>query len=171
MVITDWRERLAEEMDDRRVELRLEWEEVAVAAGISVATLRRIRRGASLTKDSAAAVERGLHWLPGSVAAIERGEPPFKAALPGPAGLSRVVDDVAAVAAEGTGLVPGDVEWILAATPRQVIARYLDMAEGAMGPDRASGWLVRAMGVRENYLRLSAAKNQATPKQSAKQVS
>lgn len=57
----DWR-RLAELMDYRRAELGLTWDEVAATGGMSVATLRRVRRGHTITSDNMVAIERGLQW-------------------------------------------------------------------------------------------------------------
>ncbi|MFB9307533.1 hypothetical protein, partial [Kibdelosporangium philippinense] len=61
------RERLAELMDESRAEQGLIWEQVAARGKISIALLRRIRKGGSLTEDSKIAIERGLDWTRGSV--------------------------------------------------------------------------------------------------------
>jgi hypothetical protein len=69
--------RLDEAMDARRLDLDLNWDEVATAAGIALATLRAIRRGANrpsrLTKRR---IENALQWEPGSIDAIFAGGGP-----------------------------------------------------------------------------------------------
>lgn len=71
----DWR-RLAERMDYRRAELMMTWDDVAGTGGISVATLRRVRRGAPVTIDNALAIERGLRWASDSVRRVLAGGEP-----------------------------------------------------------------------------------------------
>lgn len=71
------RRRLAELMDDRRIELDLAWEEVARRAGMTGMTLRRIRNGeGSLPRRTAAKIDRALEWQPGSVEGILTGGDP-----------------------------------------------------------------------------------------------
>jgi len=79
------RRRLAQLMDDRRIELDLAWEEVARRAGVAGLTLRRIRSGESaLSRRTAAKIERALEWLPGSVEAILAGNGPTPIPEPAP---------------------------------------------------------------------------------------
>jgi hypothetical protein len=77
MITPEARERLAEFMDRRRIDLRLTWREVADAGGISYEALRAARNGVgdirSLTQ---AGVEDGLQWEHGSVARILAGGDP-----------------------------------------------------------------------------------------------
>lgn len=66
-------------MDERRVELRMSWRDVAQAAGISEAALRTIRRGRHVPTDlTAARIEDALQWEPRTVRSIltEAGEEP-----------------------------------------------------------------------------------------------
>src|SRR6476659_5219546 len=61
-------------MENRRVELRMTWGEVATQAKVSTETLRALRRGnnepAELTRR---AIEDALRWAPGSINALLRG--------------------------------------------------------------------------------------------------
>lgn len=63
--------RLNDVMNARRRQLRLEWKDVADAAGLSLSGLGAIRRGErtprDLTRDR---LEDALHWAPGSIDAI-----------------------------------------------------------------------------------------------------
>lgn len=92
-------ERLDEAMNQRRLELRLKWRDLANAAGITYEALRAIRRGESRpTEFTARALDEVLRWAPGSVYAIlNGGEPtPLEAAAeqgrtskpPAPSGFS-----------------------------------------------------------------------------------
>jgi hypothetical protein len=71
------RERLAATMQARRVNLDLQWKDVAKRMGMSEANLHRIRTGQiSLTPDATAAIERALEWEGGSVQKILSGAEP-----------------------------------------------------------------------------------------------
>jgi transcriptional regulator with XRE-family HTH domain len=121
----DWRN-LAERMDDRRAELGMTWDEVAAAGGISVATLRRVRRGAPVTADNVVKIERGLKWPAGSVrsalAAAEAGMP---------------TDPVSRARRAS----------IIAATPEQLAEMY-QLIDEVMGPERAREFLQGALELR-----------------------
>jgi len=71
------RRRLAELMEERRKDLRLRWQDVAEASGLSLKTLHSVRssdrRVAELTKTG---VEDGLRWEHGSVDLILSGGDP-----------------------------------------------------------------------------------------------
>jgi len=72
-------ERLAQAMNERRLELtpRLNWRQVATAAGISYEALRAIRRGDYRpSENTAAALDDALRWERGSVEAILDGGTP-----------------------------------------------------------------------------------------------
>ena len=70
-------ERLDEAMNQRRLELRLKWRDLAEAAGITYEALRAIRRGESRpTEFTARALDAVLQWAPGSVHAILGGGEP-----------------------------------------------------------------------------------------------
>ena len=100
------RERLAKLMDDRRKELRLNWQQVSESGGIPIKTLHAVRTGSRDIRDTTqAAIEDGLRWERGSVQAILDGGDPAPAVTtqpprpatpvppPGfldPAGVSRV---------------------------------------------------------------------------------
>lgn len=74
-------ERLDEAMSERRLRLRMNWRQVAEAAGISYTALRAIRRGDYRpTELTARAIEEALQWGHGSVAAIMGGGDPREAA-------------------------------------------------------------------------------------------
>lgn len=64
-------ERLDEAMNRRRLELRMNWRQLAEAADISYTALRAIRRGEYRpTELTAQALDEALQWEPGSVLAI-----------------------------------------------------------------------------------------------------
>ncbi len=64
-------ERLDEAMNRRRLQLRMNWRELAEAAGISYTALRAIRRGTYRpTELTAQDLDRALQWEPGSVYAV-----------------------------------------------------------------------------------------------------
>lgn len=64
-------ERLDEAMNRRRLELRMNWRELAEAADISYTALRAIRRGSYRpTELTAQALDLALQWAPGSVYAV-----------------------------------------------------------------------------------------------------
>lgn len=71
------RDRLAQHMEDRRVDLALRWADVAVRADVSTETLRQARQGPGairpLTKRG---IERALGWEQGSVDRILAGGNP-----------------------------------------------------------------------------------------------
>lgn len=71
------RERLAQHMDSRRVDLALRWADVAAMSGVSTETLRQARQGPGairpLTKRG---IERALQWEAGSVNRILAGGEP-----------------------------------------------------------------------------------------------
>ncbi|MDX3170070.1 helix-turn-helix transcriptional regulator [Streptomyces scabiei] len=70
-------ERLDEAMNQRRLELRLKWRDLAEAAGITYEALRAIRRGESRpTEFTARALDAVLRWAPGGVYAILDGGGP-----------------------------------------------------------------------------------------------
>src|SRR5262245_274480 len=74
---------LGEEMDQRRVALRLTWREVAERAGLSIAGLGAIRRGERQpTAVTRARIDDALEWAPGSIDAIlSGGEPTTRSEL------------------------------------------------------------------------------------------
>lgn len=73
--------RLAEKLNDRRIALRLQWQEVADRAGISAAHLRNVRNGQGALGDLAEAnLEDALRWKRGSVNAILQGGEPVEVA-------------------------------------------------------------------------------------------
>lgn len=70
-------ERLDQAMNQRRLELRLNWRQLAEAAGISYTALRAIRKGDYRpTELTAQDLDRALQWVPGSVYAILDGGDP-----------------------------------------------------------------------------------------------
>ncbi|MDX2681066.1 helix-turn-helix domain-containing protein [Streptomyces sp. NY05-11A] len=64
-------ERLNAAMNERRLGLRMNWREVATAAGISYEALRAIRRGDYRpTELTARGLDEALQWRPGSTLSI-----------------------------------------------------------------------------------------------------
>lgn len=80
------RQRLASEMDKRRQELDLLWQDVASAGRISAKTLYSVRAdpGTPVTPRTARKIEAGLQWQPGSVSQVLDGGSPHP--LDSPAG-------------------------------------------------------------------------------------
>lgn len=71
------RRRLTAAMDKRRIELRMQWSDVAAHADMSVAHLRRIRNDeVPVTPLAAANLETALRWAAGSVEEVLRGGSP-----------------------------------------------------------------------------------------------
>lgn len=63
-------------MDARRVDLGLEWQEVATAAGIRTQTLRVARKGEAVNGLTKRGIEKALRWAPGSFDAVVGGGAP-----------------------------------------------------------------------------------------------
>lgn len=69
--------RLDRAMNEQRVHLRMSWRDVALAAGVSEAALRTIRRGIHApTELTAAHIDDALQWLPGSTRVVLAGGDP-----------------------------------------------------------------------------------------------
>jgi transcriptional regulator with XRE-family HTH domain len=129
-------------MDRRRAQLGLNWAEVAERAGLSVATLRRARRGPDeLSIDTVLGIERALRWAGGSVATILKGGDPV---------------ELAPVAPAASGVEAGLIQ-ILEADHRELVLMFRTV-EAERGGVTAENWLVDALDVRERARRL----NQAT---------
>lgn len=84
---------LAEVMNERRVELRMKWDEIATEAQITPAYLRKIRTGEVRASDlTTARLEDVLKWPPGTIDALESGQRPPRPTqqeTPPPAGPKR----------------------------------------------------------------------------------
>lgn len=106
--------RLAQHLNDRRLNLRLQWQEVADRAKITAAHLRNIRNGqGSLSNLAKANLEHALQWAPGSIDRILAGSGPVEvASVSGTASL-------ALTTTANTGTVK----------PEEVERRYEDAAE------------------------------------------
>lgn len=64
-------ERLDRMMNERRIQLRMSWRDVAQAAGVSEAALRNIRRGISTPAElTAAHLDDALQWPAGRLRAV-----------------------------------------------------------------------------------------------------
>lgn len=134
------RQRLDKAMDDRRARLGLSWEDVSNQAGLSVATLRRARRGAGeLTIDTMIGIERALWWAPGSVEAILRGDVPEE--------LTPARPDTRHVSNEQ---IDDAERRILSATNAELVDMFR-VVESAPGMTRtiAGQWLVDALDMRD----------------------
>jgi hypothetical protein len=67
------------EMNVRRLELRMRWNEVAQLARMSVQNLSGIRKGKiNLSEIAELSLEEALRWEPGSIEAIFAGKPPTR---------------------------------------------------------------------------------------------
>lgn len=89
MIDPEARKRLADAMDERRIELGLTWREVAQRGRISPETVRAARNGTSnIPPLTAKALEEGLAWRRGTIEALLSDEPvaaPAAATAPNPA--------------------------------------------------------------------------------------
>lgn len=75
--MSDPHSRLDDAMNQRRLELGLQWRDLAAAAGISYEALRAIRRGTSRPADlTAHKLDEALRWEPGGVRAALAGRTP-----------------------------------------------------------------------------------------------
>lgn len=75
--MSDPHKRLDDAMNQRRLELGLQWRDLASAAGISYEALRAIRRGTSRPADlTARKLDEALQWEPGGVRAALAGRAP-----------------------------------------------------------------------------------------------
>lgn len=63
-------------MEERRLELNLEWRDVAKHGELSYETLRALRRSGKASALSKRRIETALLWLPGSVDAVLAGGEP-----------------------------------------------------------------------------------------------
>lgn len=72
----DRTQHLADLMERRRLALHLKWDDVAEAAGITAAFLRKIRAGTGARPLTMAKLEAALNWAPGSINAILAGREP-----------------------------------------------------------------------------------------------
>jgi transcriptional regulator with XRE-family HTH domain len=97
--------RLDEAMNRRRLELRMNWRQVAEAAGISYTAIRAIRRGDyQPTELTARGIDDALRWVHGSVLAVlAGGEPtPIEAQAAEAARRAALREEATAAAAEST---------------------------------------------------------------------
>lgn len=75
--MTDVRKRLADVMNQRRRQLRMQWIDVAERAGMGVQNLLRIRTGQiGISEKAADGIDDALGWEPGSVEKILNGGKP-----------------------------------------------------------------------------------------------
>jgi len=90
----DPRQRLAEQMEARRLELGLRWQDVAEAAGVSLKTLHSARTGKDVAPLTRRSIAEGLQWTPDSVDRILAGADPLASAEPatGPHRLPHLYD-------------------------------------------------------------------------------
>jgi hypothetical protein len=78
-------DRLAELMDERRLDLGLRWADVASESGMSIEGLGAMRRTGAVPRAlNQRGIEKALRWERGSVKQILRGDDPVPAAAPVP---------------------------------------------------------------------------------------
>jgi len=95
------RQRLAGRMEDRRIELRLRWQDVAEAGGLSLKTLHSVRTGsAGIAPLTERGIDQGLQWESGSVRSIIGGGEP----RPAQRGTSKPVSPLAAELLDEPGI-------------------------------------------------------------------
>ncbi|WBB94267.1 hypothetical protein [Verrucosispora sp. WMMC514] len=99
------RTRLAQLMDERRIQLRYRWIDVAARADLNKETLRAIRYDThDIRPLSKRGIETALSWTPGSIDKILNGGDPEP--LPAPADLDAAraasADEMQAIAADPT---------------------------------------------------------------------
>jgi hypothetical protein len=128
------RRRLDAAMDERRLELELDWRQVAERGGITYETLRAARRGSrNIPAKTRRAIEQGLAWERGSVLAV------LDDRAPTPVG-------------RGPAMQPTDVvegrERILSATP-QGLVEMRSVVEEVLGKEEADEFMARAIAMRE----------------------
>lgn len=81
----DPRQWLAARMEERRLELRLYWSDVADRAGVTTEALRQVRQGQHGIKPmTKTGIEQGLRWERGSVDAVLEGGDPTPLPATGP---------------------------------------------------------------------------------------
>lgn len=75
--------RLDAAMEERRLELNLEWRDIATRSGVSYETLRALRRTGRASSLSKRRAEHALAWEPGSIDAIIGGGRPVALSVGG----------------------------------------------------------------------------------------
>lgn len=73
-------DRLNAAMEERRLELNLEWRDIAKHGGLAYETLRALRRTGRASALSKRRIENGLLWAPGSIDSVLAGGDPAVAA-------------------------------------------------------------------------------------------
>lgn len=139
-------ERLDEAMNRRRLELRMNWREVAEAATVSYTALRAIRRGEyKPTELTARALDEALQWAHGSVASILAGGEPTPLE---DAELHSALREEATAAAAESALSSRDIELVeeLALSAAEKVGLSPDQAREAFR--RALSRIERRRGVR-----------------------
>jgi hypothetical protein len=141
--------RLGRLMDERRLDLGLDWQDVASRAGVSSKTLYNARLPSAPlpAPRTRRKIEDALRWQPGSMERVHGGADPEPAPLSAPAavplsgsGTLTVSADDEAVAREAEILFPGDrTKQAIWATrePREVkleIIALIDRKRGAAPP-------------------------------------
>lgn len=112
-------------MDERRQALGMTWAEVAREAGITVETLRAIRRGKNEPSDlTKRGLDRALRWRPGGTASILAGREPHPIDAPPPGESS----DVEA-AIEGDSSITPQLRALLEQAQRRTNERLAELTE------------------------------------------
>lgn len=91
--------RLDADMEERRLEMNLEWRDIATRSGLSYETLRALRRTGRASALSKRRAEHALAWEPGSIDAIIGGGHAVALELSSPTGstaqdLRRLIADL-----------------------------------------------------------------------------
>ncbi|MGW0599922.1 helix-turn-helix domain-containing protein [Streptomyces sp. NPDC002776] len=139
--MSDPHKRLDDAMNQRRLELGLQWRDLAAAAGISYEALRAIRRGTSRPAElTARKLDEALQWEPGGVRAALAGRTPAvrepdpdspSTQPPGPPP-GEALRLVISAAAQKLGLGADDLEPVF-----QAVRSDLAQAEAARNADPA----------------------------------
>lgn len=118
----DARRYLAEQMDRRKDDLLIQWEDVAREMSVSIAQLRRIRNNqAPLTTGTARRIEHALQWEQGTVERLMRGEAPRVAEVEATSSLAALALATVETRRADPFRDPGDLpEWVeLTALPAE----------------------------------------------------
>lgn len=117
--------RLAELMEERRLDLGLRWNDVAAESGMSVEGLRAMRRDGAIPRPlNQRGIEKALQWRRGSIQRILGGEDPVPADAEVPAS---VTEHLAEVYREIERQDDGDDVPVLTEDEMRILATFVKM--------------------------------------------